>query len=68
MLSSTFSGGSDDEGSGTANSVMHASADGRSRTEWNKIIVVRHQQIEADPLVVPLPPHQKLTGISMARN
>ncbi|GJY44356.1 hypothetical protein Tco_0432569 [Tanacetum coccineum] len=31
--------------------------------------VVRHQQIEADPLsLVPLAPHQKLTGISMARN
>ncbi|GJX99504.1 hypothetical protein Tco_0356523 [Tanacetum coccineum] len=29
---------------------------------------VRHQQIEADPSLVPLAPHQKLTGISMARN
>ncbi|GJR97285.1 hypothetical protein Tco_0269459 [Tanacetum coccineum] len=26
-----------------------------------------HQQIEADPSLVPLAPHQKLTGISMAR-
>ncbi|GJV37012.1 hypothetical protein Tco_1409489 [Tanacetum coccineum] len=30
--------------------------------------MVRHQQIEADPSLVPLAPHQKLTGISMARN
>ncbi|GJS86742.1 hypothetical protein Tco_0769378 [Tanacetum coccineum] len=31
-------------------------------------LLVRHQQIEADPLLVPLSPHQKLTGISMTRN
>ncbi|GJZ30099.1 hypothetical protein Tco_0575146 [Tanacetum coccineum] len=30
--------------------------------------VARHQQIEADPSLVPLAPYQKLTGISMARN
>ncbi|GKE37202.1 hypothetical protein Tco_1460607, partial [Tanacetum coccineum] len=28
----------------------------------------RHQQIEADPSLVPLAPHQKLNGIFMARN
>ncbi|GKF58596.1 hypothetical protein Tco_0172133 [Tanacetum coccineum] len=27
-----------------------------------------HQQIEVDPSLVPLPPHQKLIGISMAQN
>ncbi|GJU47319.1 hypothetical protein Tco_1204585 [Tanacetum coccineum] len=27
-----------------------------------------HPQVEADPLLVPLAPHQKLTGISMAQN
>ncbi|GJW60870.1 hypothetical protein Tco_0110205 [Tanacetum coccineum] len=31
-------------------------------------VKVRHQQIEADPSLVPLSPHQKLTGISMAQN
>ncbi|GKC26685.1 hypothetical protein Tco_1033979 [Tanacetum coccineum] len=30
--------------------------------------MVRHQQIEANPSLVPLAPHQKFTGISMARN
>ncbi|GJU97736.1 hypothetical protein Tco_1327007 [Tanacetum coccineum] len=29
---------------------------------------VRHQQIEANPSLVPLSPYQKLTGISMAQN
>ncbi|GJT35523.1 hypothetical protein Tco_0925942 [Tanacetum coccineum] len=57
---STFSGGGDDEGSAAANSVMHALADGDRG--------VRHQQIEADPSLVPLAPHQKLNGISMAQN
>ncbi|GKB88996.1 hypothetical protein Tco_0961268 [Tanacetum coccineum] len=33
MLSSTFSGGGDDEGSVAANSVMHASADGNRGLE-----------------------------------
>ncbi|GJY83317.1 hypothetical protein Tco_0496693 [Tanacetum coccineum] len=31
-------------------------------------LLVRHQQIEADPVLVPLSPHQKLNGISMAQN
>ncbi|GJT83099.1 ribonuclease H-like domain-containing protein [Tanacetum coccineum] len=31
-------------------------------------LLVRHQQIEANPSLVPLSPYQKLTGISMARN
>ncbi|GJY43890.1 hypothetical protein Tco_0432103 [Tanacetum coccineum] len=56
----SFSGGGDDEGSAAANLVMHVSADGDCE--------VRHQQIEADPSLVPLAPHQKLNGISMAQN
>ncbi|GJS26443.1 hypothetical protein Tco_0487063 [Tanacetum coccineum] len=53
-------GGGNDKGSAAANSVMHALVDADRG--------VRHQQVEADPPLVPLAPHQKLTGISMARN
>ncbi|GJS73758.1 hypothetical protein Tco_0706599 [Tanacetum coccineum] len=39
MLSSTFSGGGDDEGSVAANSVMHASADGNRGLEGTRSFV-----------------------------
>ncbi|GJY81009.1 hypothetical protein Tco_0493760 [Tanacetum coccineum] len=48
------------EGTGSSVSTVKGSAEA-SR-------MVRHQQIEADPSLVPLAPHQKLNGISMARN
>ncbi|GKA23364.1 hypothetical protein Tco_0709326 [Tanacetum coccineum] len=73
-------GGSDDEGSAVVNSVMHALANGDRGLEGTGSSVgtaegsARASQqgsilgVEADPPLVPLAPHQKLTGISMARN
>ncbi|GJS38374.1 hypothetical protein Tco_0563417 [Tanacetum coccineum] len=56
----TFFGGGDDEGSAS----KHLGTVGGSTRDGQQ---VRHQQIEVDPSLVPLAPHQKLNGISMAR-